>query len=255
MTKKVPYNNAFKSVETNERVGNALLVLSVIVSAATIIIDKGVINIEKALPLFYLNSINTFLAIAYFVSDVTSNYLFQKAEKFRRDDLFDNSLNMTLSTENSQSYFSNDSISAGVKKLGVNAFENSFFTMSISDKMFRKMLIKSGMISLLMLAISIFTSHDYWIFFLQLVLPLTIIQKTIRLGIYNHRVGCIYNRFRHIFSTTIEADRPNLIILAMTDYECNQSWACIKLDSKIFEELNPSLSAQWNTIKGKYNLI
>lgn len=255
MTKKVPYKNDFKLVEGNELISQFILYTSVAISVITLLIDNGNYVQDKKPTLLFLNSFNCILAIAYFVSDMVCNYLFQAAEAKKRNDFFDNSLQTYLSEENSEGYFSNDHLSPGIKKMGVNCFENAFFSKSVANKMLKPILIKSALVLILFLCVALFTNHELLNFFLQLVLPFTIIQQTIRFIIYTHRLEAIVNKFQYIFSSTTDGQQTQLIIHNMTSYESNQAWACIKLDSKLFDKMNDALSEKWERIKHKYGII
>src|SRR5690606_3146198 len=99
---------------------------SVVASVSIIIIPF--LGLEQSLIkniVFILNSLICLFSVAYFLSDIISNYLFQLAEAKRRDDFFDNSLKTNYSEVNSNEYFTNDDISPGIKKMGINCFENS----------------------------------------------------------------------------------------------------------------------------------
>lgn len=254
MTKVVPYKKDFDLVSLVEKISNAILWSSVVISIATIIISYSEIQKSTAENLTsILNAVNCVFAVSYFLSDIISNYLFQLAEAKRRDDFFDNSLNTNLSEENSNKYFTNDNTNAGIKKLGVNCFENSFFTKSIATKMLMPMIIKSIIVFFLFLILAITNNHLFTAA-LQIALPYTIIQQTIRLSVFHSRVESICKGFQRIFSTNNKKTIEQAIIHNVTSYEATLSWACIKLDSKLFNKMNDELSEKWNKIKTKCNI-
>ena len=252
MTKKVPFKNDFILVERNETYAKYILYASIMMSFVALIIDTSISFKCKNLIILFLNSLNCIFAIGYFVSDIFGNYLFQIVETKRRNDFFDNSLQTRLSEENSKGYFSNDNIAPGIKKMGVNCFENVYFSKSVTKKMLKPMLLKLVLVMILFLCAAFFTNHYILIFLLQLVLPFTIVQQSVRVFIYNNRLEAIFNKFQHIFSSTSDGHQTQLIIHNMTSYESNQAWACIKLDSKLFDEMNNELSIKWEEIKLKY---
>ena len=255
MTKHVPYKNDYTLVETNESLSQFILWFSVVISIITLIISKGSFPSCKETIVLFLNSLNCLLAVVYFVSDIVANYLFQMAEAKRRDDFFDNSLSIQLAEANSEGYFSNEHLSHGILKMGVNNFENSFFSKKVSEKMLRPLLIKSAVVLFLFLALAIFTDREILATVLQLVLPFTILQQTIRLLLYNKRIKDVFKHYQKIFSTTTNDKKEQLIIHNMTSYETTLSWACIKVDSKLFDEMNDELSKDWEEIKKKYYII
>ncbi|MEI2824279.1 MAG: hypothetical protein V9F02_12760 [Chitinophagaceae bacterium] len=254
MTKVVPYKKDFDLVSKVEKISNIILWSSVTFSIVTIIISYSEIQQSTAENLTsILNAVNCFLAVAYFLSDIISNYLFQLAEAKRRDDFFDNSLNTNLSEENSNKYFTNDDTNTGIRKLGVNCFENSFFTKSIATKMLLPMIIKSIVVFILFLILAISNNHLFTAA-LQIALPYTIIQQTIRLFVFRNRVENVCKGFQRIFSTNNKKTIEQAIIHNVTSYETTLAWGCIKLDSNLFNQMNDELSEKWNKIKAKYNI-
>lgn len=255
MTKVVPYKKDFDLVSVVEKISNVILWSSVAVSIATIVIFYS--GMEQTIAnklIVVLNTVICFLSVSYFLSDIFSNYLFQLAEAKRRDDFFDNSLYTNHSEENSNEYFTNDNISPGIKKMGINCFENSFFTKSVATAMLKPMVIKTVIVVLLFLFLALFTNNHLFTTALQIALPFTIIQQTIRLFIFKNRVNGICKEFRQIFTTHNKKTIYKSILHNVTSYEATLSWACIKLDSNLFNKMNDELSEKWNKIKAKCNI-
>ena len=116
------------------------------------------------------------------------------------------------------------------------------------------MVIKSIIIFLVFISLAVFTNQAFIITVLQWVLPYTIIQRTIRLFVFKERIREVFNRFQTIYTTINANDRNEPILYNTTTYETILSWACIKLDSKTFDKMNPSLSTQWTALKTRYNI-
>ncbi len=88
MTKVVPYKKDFDLVSKVEKISNIILWSSVTFSIVTIIISYSEIQQSTAENLTsILNAVNCFLAVAYFLSDIISNYLFQSSYILPRNDL------------------------------------------------------------------------------------------------------------------------------------------------------------------------
>lgn len=254
MSGNVPFVNHFNDVEKNEKYKDNILYASVIATAITLGIDF--------IPHFFftdtvsilLNSLLCLMAVAYFVFDIIANQVFKMAEEKRRDDLFDNSLNTKISEVQSQGYFSNEAINPGIVKLGVNTWENSLFSKTISEKMLRPMIIKSIIVVFLFLCLALFANNKIFATLLQLALPYTILTQTYRLYFYNKGMVNSFKKFQSIFSTAKVKDRQNIILHTVVNHEATQAWACIKLNSSIFNEINPALSIKWEEIKQKYDI-
>lgn len=254
MNKIVPFNVDYKLVSRIDLFAQALLYISVIVSVLTLVTEKYV-ETNKEQTLYFFTALNCVLAIGYFVADIILGYVFQAAETKRRNDFFDNSLSTQLANKNTVGYFSNDQLQPGVIKLGVNSFENSFFTKNVSGKMLLPMVIKSIVIVFLFLCVAFIPDKKLFTTILQLALPYTIIQQTIRLFVFKHRIDNIFEKFKAIFSSTTDGQKMNLIIHTVTSYEATLAWGCIQLDSTKFDKMNPELSIEWEEIKRRHNII
>ncbi len=254
MTKVVPYKNDYILVERNELLSQLILWTSVSISVATLVISKAHVPFSKETTISLLNTINSFLAVVYFVSDIVANYLFQLAETKRREDFFDNSLNTQLAEATSEGYFSNENLDPGIVKMGVNNFENSYLSKTVAGRMLQPMLKKIALILALFLALALFTDREILTTALQLVFPFTIIQQTTRLFLYHKRIDDVFKNYQKIFSSTADGKKEQLIIHNMTSYETTLSWACIKLNGNIFNKVNEELTPKWEAMKQKYHI-
>lgn len=253
MTKIVPFKENYESVKTIGKIGSLFLYLSCLISLSILIVTKFDFSSKDTLQDF-LNSLLACLSVFYFIADLVQGYLFQSAEFNRKDDFIDNSFKTKLSEKKSKGYFSNDNIEDGIIKLGVNCFENSFFTKNISNKMLIRESIKSTVVFSLFILIAALGEKDLFITLLQIALPLSIIQQTIKLLIQKHLVNKVFSNFKHIFSDINKKKRNSLIINNVLNYEKTLSWASIPLDSNIFDKLNPELTIEWERIKSEHEL-
>jgi hypothetical protein len=254
MNKVVPHSTNYK---TNWKVGgfaSFLLYTAALISIVALINDKADLFESKELINKNLNSTLAILAILYFLLDLVHNYLFHQAELNRKNDFVDNSFQTKLADENSQGYFSNDSFPSGIYKLGVNGFENSFFTKAVSSKMIIPSVIKSLVILILILLVVFFTDQTVLVAVVQIALPFIIFQQTIRLILFHSQIKNIVDNYKHIFDAVNTANRDALIVSNVINYEKSLSWSGIQLDSKLFDKLNPKLTHDWEALKVKYNI-
>jgi hypothetical protein len=241
MIKIVPHTIDYKYLQ---RVNKGLKTL--LYASATTATITFLLNIFHLLPEYNeilqitLNSFTCIFALAYFTLNIAFNYFFQQAEVIRRKDFIDNSLGTKLSEKNSVGYYSNESNSTGIVKLGLNCFENSLFTSTIVTKMLFPMWRKTAIVLVGFLCLALFTNNRTLTTVLQLALPLTIIQQSIKLYI--------------IFSSTSGIHLQNLIIRNVISYESTLAWGAVLVDSKIYDEVNPELSLVWDDIKTRLNL-
>jgi hypothetical protein len=255
MAKKVPFYADYKTIGIISTVADWVLYLSVATAVGSLLIELNQFPNITGNWQELLTGASCFFSILYFCIDLLSNYLFQCAESHRRNDFFDNSLSTVLSNENSEEYFTNDNIRASIYKLGVNCFENSLFTHSIARRYLQHGLFpKTVIVFIIFLLAALFGGNRILVIILQLALPLTIIQQTIRLFYFKNRLGHIYDCFMRIFAMPQGDKQDSLLIHSVTNYEATLAWACIKLPDATFKKLNSSLSTQWVQIKQRLNI-
>ena len=140
MTRKVPHDKIYKIVDNLSEKLNWILIASTLISILVVVLNNFDSSINKKISMISL-IILAFLAIVFFIIDIIKNHISHRAELQRKNDFIDNSLKTKLADSNSKGYFTNEEVNSGINKLGVNCFENSFFTKSISSKMLKKQLI------------------------------------------------------------------------------------------------------------------
>lgn len=254
MSRNVPFAVDYKTLSRFERVSDGILYGSLVLSLLILLIDKSVVPAKNDQVLRALNNVNVILAIAYFLLDLVFNYLFQSAESKRRHDFFDNSLHTSLADQPSTGYFSNDGVQAGMYKMGLNCFENAFFTKKVASKMLQPLLVKLAVVVLAFLFVMLFTDNRTLTTVLQLALPFTIIEQSVRLFYFRHRVSQIFEQFKTIMSLPAGDERDALILHNVISYDATLSWATIKLDENTFHQMNPLLTGEWERFKLQHQL-
>lgn len=254
INKIVPFQIDYKMVNKISSFASLFLSLAAITSLAILFVDCiSIVENKKNLLSIFTGTLSVF-AVLYFIFDVFQNYLFQQVELNRKNDFIDNSLKTDLADNNSEGYFSNDEIEAGTFKLGVNGFENSLFTKTILGKMLPPMLIKCLLVIILYLCVAIFTYQSEFAIMLQILLPYTIIQKTIRMSVLYYQVKYVFNQFKNVFSSAVESKRDSLLVHNVINYETALAWAGILINQKLFNKLNPELTQEWEKLKKRYNI-
>ena len=254
MNRNVPFKIDYDLIKSLEKFASIILVISALISTCVLIIEKNNFAISKETVIKILNASLGIISVVYFLLDIVQNYLFYKAEINRKNDFIDNSLNTKLSDKNSNEYFSNDNLEPGFFKLGVNAFENSFFSKMVSKSMIPKKIITSCLFVLLFLLVIFCTDQSTIISLFQIVLPFSVLQQTYKLYIFNSRINTVFDKFKFIFSNLTKETQTALFVENIINYEKTLSWGGILLDSKKFDELNPVLSSEWEDIKKRFGI-
>lgn len=247
MNKKVPHKINFETTSVISNIQFWLVIGGTILSFVTIF------DIENSLNQF-LEKILCIISIIYFVSEMIFSNFFIIAEQNRIDDLIDNSLNSKIADDNSQNYYTNDDLTQNVIKLGVNGFENAFFTKNISRKMYKKQLPIFILVVLIYCTSIFFVEKTILVKIFQLLLPLFIVKEFIQLLLFRSRLEKIFNCYKQIFTSIKKSDREAIILHNIISYEKLLSTYNLQLDSKIFGSMNDKLSQEWIDIKVKYKI-
>jgi len=249
----IPFKVNFEHVKRIQTALNWMLYISVVLGISILL----VIRFKKSDAIQYSDNINYIvgtLSLFYFIGDLSKRFLLMLAEQRRRKDFIDNSLETNLSDFKSKGYYSNEEISPGIYKMGVNCFENAFFSSAISGKMIFRLIILSLLVILIFCLLIMSSDKITIATFLQFALPYSILQETIIVVIYYFQVNSILNYFKLLFSSAQEHKRDLLLIHNIINYESTISWAGVILSNRIFKKYNEELSAQWERIKQDHNI-
>lgn len=255
MSNETPFKVNFDLVNRVSEFLNFLLYFSALITI--LLISNEYFKIEKNLNFYFANNLNVLLsiiAVIYFVVTLILNHLFYKAENNRYTDFIDNSLGTKLLEKNSINYFTNHSIEFGIKKLGVNCFESSYFSKRISSKMLPKLIFQTSLVLILFLISSFYLSKNHFAIILQIALPISIITELIKIIYFNSYVTEVFENFKKIFSCIDHKNVENQILINVLNYEKTLSYFCVNLDSKIYSEMNGKLSKDWFEIKERYEI-
>ncbi|WP_295212545.1 hypothetical protein [uncultured Chryseobacterium sp.] len=247
MNKIVPHKVDYDLTNKITRFQFILIIVGTVLSLISIFkLEDSIKNI--------IDTIVCIISIIYFVLEFTFSYFFIKAEQKRIDDLIDNSLNSQLSDEKSENYYTNEEIKKSITKLGVNSFENTFFSKNIVERMIKKQLIIFLIVTSIYL-ISIFViEKKILVVLFQLLLPLYIVKDFVILLLLKSRLDKIFDCYKKIFTSTKKGDREPLIINNIISYEKLISAYGVQLDSLIFDKMNDDLSQKWIDLKKRYKI-
>ena len=253
----VPFKISFDQAKLYEKYSNQILWISsgILIFAFVIqSINNNLKNISDT-----INILNCFLIVAYAILEILTTIIFYEASKKKRYDYIDNSFQSLMSDENSKNYFSNDDLNCDIYKMAVNGFENVFFTYKISEKMQKPLWIKNVLISFLFVMVAILGLNNIFVMLLQLSLPFFLLKQAIKQNYFVGQIEQVCENYRKLFdsikdSKNYDSKIPTMLI-NLLEYETTLSWANILLDEKIYNSLNPALSADWEKIKLRYKIM
>lgn len=200
--------------------------------------------------------ISIVLSIIYvIITKAIDIYLKNRAEIERRKTFIKNSFNADITTNNTYNYYNNEE-KESIRKMGVNCFENTFFTKFILDKMVFEETLKIFIVFLFYFVLLTQTKSlkGLALLFGQTLFFLEYFFKFIRFQYFRTQVNHIYDQLYDIFiiSTTKKENIFTARVLdAIMNYECLKYYCKISLSSKIFNKYNPVLSKKWDDLYHK----
>jgi len=92
----------------------------------------------------------------------------------------------------------------------------------------------------------------------QLLLPILLIQQSIKLTQFATRIVGVYQSFLQLFNDIKQTNdfkikQPEMLKIVL-DYQTTLAWGGILLDNKLFEKNNPILSKDWESLKNTYGI-
>lgn len=248
-----PHKDYFKIASDWNKVYRAIFYMSLILSVIVTFWENETIN-ETFITIMSL----TLLII---IEQIIKYYTF-KAEEIRRKDHLDNSLGSKYLHSHSQNYYDTNEINTGLYKMIVNTFESALFSYTISEKMRNKKVLKNLLLFICIIALSIigFTKSKYGLTILQLFLSKDYILDFVDIYIYNSRVKNIFDDLKKLFDNNLKNNSRSInknmseIIRLYMEYETNISDSKIALDSSIYNQVNESLTQEWEQIKIEYKI-
>jgi len=255
---KRPQKSDFDAVVRLKRTNNWLLYI-IFVLSVTLPFLKSQEKYQEIVLMGEIFNI-TLMVIFAAITFIVDYYLFPKAERVRRSDFIDNSFGTISNVEQSEKYFSNDAIERGIYKASANLFENCLFTCKISKKMRFRQIMKSSIFALVIIGFAVigFRNNQLAVPILQLFLSANILGDLIKLLLFVGKNERIFEDLLKLFGDRNFKSSPYLylphFLKIYSDYETNLAWAMILLDSKIYKEVNPSLSVEWEALKQKLSI-
>ncbi|HCH1219460.1 hypothetical protein P7M36_23645 [Vibrio parahaemolyticus] len=210
--------------------------------------------IVQSITIFYV----LVVILHSFSQNIVSFYLLPRAEKERRKQLLSNALGVPLTHSETHLYYNNDN-NAGLKRLHANLMENSFFGKSICLAMLKSERFKVAIYAIFLLFALLNRDVELGVLIIltQVFFTGGVLFNWLKLEILRVRNERIYESLYSLHLSQQETSNGNgmaTLLDIFADYECAKSSASIKLDSKIFHTLNPTLTDEWNGIKSRISL-
>jgi len=243
----------YDAVELANRVSDWLFYIGAVLSIASLLVHKGTYPVAYDLVLIAF-AVDVVALCA--VGLVSRLYLTPRAEDKRRQDFFSSVCGVALIHEQTDGYYNND-FTEPIMRMAAQVLENSHFSKEIALRMARteriKILVYGGL--WLVCVLSRRTDLGIVVAASQALFSEQVLSKWVRLEWLRIRFEKTFDDVYKLFQSRPPMLKFNAMTLdALSLYETAKSNAAITLSSTSFQEMNPSLSADWESIKAVLNI-
>lgn len=185
-------------------------------------------------------------------------YLIPTAEWKRRKQLLSNSFGVPLTPEQTQAYYNNP-LAPSIERLGANVLENSFFAKAICGRMavHERIKVVCYFICWILAVFWRSTPLSLLAVITQTIFSSEVIAKLVSLEVLRHRNEELFEELYHEFLHKIDFRSQTgtaCILDAFATYEAAKAAAALKQSTKIFVQLNPELSKEWDEIRNQLGM-
>lgn len=196
--------------------------------------------------------------VLFFVGLGVRLYWTPRAEDKRRQDLLSNSFVVAITHEQTTGYYNNEQTNP-LRRLSASLLENSFFSKNVALKMAHNERIRMAVYAIVWIVALLNRTTDLALgaAVAQAVFSEQIISRWIRLEWLRMRFERVYEGLYRLVQSTTNFNKDEFrirVLEAFGDYETGKGYGGITLSAKVFERLNPSLSAEWVQIRQTLNL-
>lgn len=240
--------NYFDVIENVDIASKVLFVCSAGLSLAGALVQE----VEHKVLFQWMQVIFLALVVVLFGLDQwVKLYLSPRAADARAQDFLSHAYDQPIAAQRTSGYYNNGE-AVGMRRLAAQTFENTLFTKEIS----REMLKREAPLALFYLAawLVALAYRDTSITVLgalaQLIFGEQIVARLLRLFWLQRRCEHIHEDLRRLYlsgASAAQFDGPAMD--SFTRYEVSKAAAGITLSSKVFDQLNPMLSAQWAELR------
>ena len=241
-------NRYFNDVDKADKL-NKILFFSTFIGSFAILFSGDFPSVNRWLNISFI-----LLTMLYFVSSNRTNLdLLMNAQNKRRIHLLSNGLGVNLDNEDTNLYYNNP-YRPSILRLGWNVFESSMFTYKLSEEMLKasriKLLVSTLILILFMLLDDI--NINFIALVAQSIFTTNLALNHWKLEVLHKSAKEVFEDFQHFFLVNGEktdSTSQALILKFIMRYETAVAGMGIQLSTEKFNELNPILNAEWESVK------
>jgi hypothetical protein len=244
----------FKPWQTADTISNWLFFITAILSFLALLFDA---KTESGPYNFFQTAFIIFATALFVLGQSTKLYFGPRAEGSRRQDFISYCLGANLTHLRTRDYYNNKETDP-VRRTGAAVLENTLFTKTIVLRMLRSVRLWTlGYILVWLTALATRSTDLGWIAVAaQVLFSEQLVSRWLKMEWLRLKTEEIHNKLLSVFGTNSTPDVMKPYVLdAFAGYEAAKANAGILTSENVFNNLNDSLSAEWNQIKQTNNIL
>jgi len=187
------------------------------------------------------------------LSLVSRLYLIPKAERIRRRQMLSDAFDTNLVHERTNLYYNNPYLPS-IDRLGASTMENALFSKTVAERMLvrQRWIIGCYIVAWLVALIPRHNNLELITWLTQIVFSGDILSGWLKLECLRLRHERTYEQLHTHFLHDIGSSETRAladVLDAFVAYEATKASAGVLLSSKIFDQVNPVLTEEWEQIK------
>ncbi len=243
MSRRDDVNKLYRPSKTLEKICLWLFCADIIVSLIAIVYSSAS---------RFTTTVMMVIAFLYMALTILDDGVFWYiAENARRKNNIQEAFKVRLGCLETEGYY-NNSVSEPDLAYAVNTFESAFFTKEISERMLWKAYFKL-LASLVVVLIScrLVTDDNVFLIIAQAAFSAVVLEDGISLILFVQRIKKLYDLAYHELITVgiSKSEQKVWLRYFCVEYESIKAHYKIRLDEKLFQKLNGTLSEAWNRLQ------
>jgi hypothetical protein len=245
----------YEPIEDCEAWASVFFLSGAVLSIAALHADTVKIDgLDQILNILFLISVVLHSVLTHF----SGFYLIPRAENIRRKQLISNSLDIPLTSEQTNLYYNNE-VAPSLIRLGVNVLENSFFAKNVCNEMAKKQRIKVLVYFCLWFFAILYRDTELGLLLIltQILFSGDILIRWLKIELLRAKNESIYEKLYSLFLNKVDQENTKAIgsiLDAFASYEAAKSSASIKQSTKIFKKINQKLTRDWSVIRERLGI-
>ncbi|TAL73912.1 MAG: hypothetical protein EPN56_02415 [Rhodanobacter sp.] len=238
----------FEAVELGDKASDILFYIGAALSILSLLVDQTKYPVLSTVVLIAFGLSTLLLFVIGLVSRL---YLAPRAQDKRLQDFFSSACGVNLTHQKTDGYYNNN-LTDPLKRMAAQVLENSHFSKAIALRMARTERIKIVLYVALWIVCVLCRQTELGVIVAasQAIFSEQLVARWVRIEWLRVRFEKAFGDVYKLFQSQPPTEQFNAIALEeVCLYETAKANAAITLSSRIFEDLNPSLSSEWDDIK------